>query len=288
MKYNFITIIITIIFSFTIAVTYYINKDSPAIKYFPIDRELTFSTYETKLQLLSQLDADEYDIEWKSKSELAEPIYLRQDVSLLYANGRLKGMLSKWKENEKNIELTATIHSEDSSHFQSVAFHHGEVHYPDDEIKSIHAMSQDEIYVIDSPHSALQSFEQPTNPIQKEWKHTLDHTTNQQLSYHWSQLLKYFSIPQKKYNLIPLTNLHSYQDTPLPGLTQEETDKIIGQLWEGLYKNYILEISTSRQPVNSFVPLILFDKQNTHLMVLFQDQQGEKQQLIQHYSPPDS
>jgi hypothetical protein len=257
-----------------------------AIKYFPLDEERNFVTKSTSLNLLSETDQDEYDVSWVAESQLEKPVYLRQDVSLLFIDGRLKGILSKWKENGQNITLKSSVHGEDSSHFKAITFHHGEIHYPDDEIKSIQGMSQDELYVIDSPHSPLESFDNPTDANQKDWKKTLDHATNQQLSFHWKQLLKHFQIPEKKYHIIPLTSLYQFETNPIPDLTQEQTNQVIGQLWEGLYKNYIITIGTNadeNKPIKSFVPLILFDKQGKHLMVLYQDHTGKKEQLIQHY-----
>ncbi|WP_226036902.1 hypothetical protein [Aquibacillus saliphilus] len=289
MKKKSVVITLSIIVcSLLVALSILNNKEVPVIKHFPIDEDVDFTSFGTALRLLSETGKDKYDVKWTASSELDKPIYLRQDVSLLYSDGRLKGILSKWKENEQNIQLESLIHGEDSSHFQAISFHHGEIHYADDEIKSIHSMSYDELYVIDSPHSALESFDHPLNSNQEEWKKTLDHATNQQLRYHWKQLINYFDIPQAKYNFEPLTNLHVYQSKPIPTLTQERTQIVIGQLWEGLYKNYILNISRNEQPVKSFVPLILFSKQGDHLMVLYQDQDGEKQQLIQYYSSRDN
>ncbi|MBM7569668.1 hypothetical protein [Aquibacillus albus] len=272
-----------IVASLFLALLLFYEKEVSVIKFFPIDDSLSFHSYHTELKLLSETDQDEYDIKWTTYSNLTDPIYLRQDVSLLFSDGRLKGILSKWKENEKNIQLQTLVHGEDSSHYQTISFHHGEIHYPDDEIKSIHAMSSDELYVIDSPYTALESFDQPMNSSQKEWKKTLDHATNQQLSYHWKQLIDYFQIPKDQYIYVPLTELMSYEKKPIPGLTQEVTERVIGQLWEGLYKNYILGISETQKPVDSFIPLILFDKDGKHLMVLYQDQNGKKEQLIQYY-----
>ncbi|MDC3413391.1 hypothetical protein NC797_10700 [Aquibacillus sp. 3ASR75-11] len=264
----------------------FMDNEQSVIKYFPLDEEKKFTKMSSSLQLLSQTDQDEYDVSWTVTSEMEESIYLRQDVSLLFVDGQLQGILSKWKENGQNLTQKLSIHGEDSSHFQIVSFHHGEIHYPDDEIKSIQGMTQDELYVIDSPYSALESFEQPTDANQKDWKKTLDRATNQQLSFQWEQLLNYFNIPDKKYTIVPLTKLTQFETKPIPGLNQEQTEQVIGQLWEGLYKNYVLEISSNmneNQPIKSYIPLILFDKEAKHLLVLYQDQNGNKKQLIQYY-----
>ncbi|MCT2537559.1 hypothetical protein NC661_01235 [Aquibacillus koreensis] len=272
-----------IICSLFVAILIFEKDEISVIKFFPIDASTTFSSYGTELRLKSETDQDEYDINWKAYSTLEDEIYLRQDVSLMYTDGKLKGILSKWKENEKDIVLNSPIHGEDSSHYETITFHHGEIHYPDDKIKSIHAMSYDELYVIDSPHSALESFEQPTNNSQKEWKKTLDHATSQQLRYHWKQLIHYFEINKDQYVFVPLTDLYRYENENIPTLSQEQTQQVIGQLWEGLYKNYILSITDNKQPVHSFIPLILFDKKGEHLLVLYQDQNDKMQKLIQSY-----
>ncbi|WP_053219200.1 hypothetical protein [Virgibacillus senegalensis] len=262
------------------------DKEKTVIKYFPLDEKVSFSSYNTELKILSETDTDEYDIRWEEHSELESPIYLRQDVSLLYVDGRLKGILSKWKENGQTIEQKSSIHGEDSSHFQAITFHHGELHYPDDKIKSIQAMSADELYVIDSPHTALESFDQPLNKEQEEWKQTLDTATNQQLSFHWNQLINHFGVPVDNYTIVPLTDLVKFQDQPVPGLTEKQSQQVIGQLWEGLYKNYILGIAgnqDNKHPINTFIPLLLFANDGSHLMVLYQNEKEEKQQLLQAY-----
>ncbi|SDK54830.1 hypothetical protein [Sediminibacillus albus] len=287
-------IIYLAIFIITISAIYLFfmrQEDHAVIKYFPLDEDLTFTKYMTDLDILSEVDIDEYDVQWKASSDIDKAIYLRQDVSLLYVDGRLKGILSKWKENGQTIEQKTRIHGEDSSHFQAITFHHGELHYPDDEIKSIQAMSYDELYVIDSPHTALESFDQPLNQSQEEWKDTLDHATNQQLSFHWRQLINHFDIPAETYTIIPLTELYEFEKKPIPGLNIEETQQVIGQLWEGLYKNYILGITgtqSNQHPINTFIPLVLFDNNGKHLIVLYQDEKEEKQQLLQYYPSFDN
>ncbi|KGX88877.1 hypothetical protein [Pontibacillus litoralis] len=263
------------------------QDNTTAVKYFPIDTDRNFEETSTSLTLLSESDQDEYTIQWSATSSLAEPIYLRQDVSLLYEDGRLHGILSKWEENGQNISQKKDVHGEDSSHYQAVTFHHGEVHYPDDKIKSIQNMSEAELYVIDSPLTPLESFVTPGNATQQEWKETLDHATEQQLMYEWNQLINHFQIPKNKYEAIPLTSLPAYETKPLPSLTNEQTQQVIGQLWEGLYKNYILDFlsfqNSNQKAIKSYVPLLLADREGKHLLVLYENSRGEKEKLIQRY-----
>lgn len=263
------------------------NEDQTVIKFFPLDESKQFEETSSTLTLLAESDKDEYDIQWKTSSELTEPVYLRQDVSILFVNGRLKGVLSKWKESGQNLFLERIVHGEDSGHYQTVTFHHGEIHYPDDQIKSIQDMSSADLYVIDSPMSPLESFDVPQDANQKEWKRKLDHTTQQQLNYQWNQLIQHFKIPKSQYEIIPLTDLPNYETKPFPKLSAEQTQQVIGQLWEGLYKNYVLEITgqanQSSKANNSYVPLVLADKDGKHLLVLYEGINGGKQKLLQYY-----
>lgn len=270
---------------------YWLPLDETVVKYFPLDDTKQLEQSSTSLTLLSESDKDEYDIQWKTNSTLAEPIYLRQDISLLYENGHLRGILSKWKESGQNVALELNVHGEDSGHYQAVTYHHGEVHYPDDKIKSIQDMSQAELYVVDSPMTPLESFQKPENNTQSEWKKTLDHATNQQLLYEWNQLINHFQIPKNDYESIPLTSLPDYISKPFPQLNQQQTQQVIGQLWEGLYKNYVLDFAvesqkSSDQTFKSYIPLILADKEGTHLLVLYENSKGKKIKLTQRY--PDS
>ncbi|WP_077326977.1 hypothetical protein [Virgibacillus siamensis] len=259
----------------------YTTGDTPAITYFPMDQKTKFVHASTRLKLIEEMDKDSYRISWESESKSDQKLYLRQDAAMLFDNGRLIGIQSKWKENTAIIKMKQKLTGDDSSHFQTITYHHGEVHYPDDQIKSIHKMSYDQLYVIDSPNTPLDSFKIPENEDEDEWVRLLEHTTHQQLVYNWKNLMHHFKINSSKYKPVPLTKLYMYNDQPLPSFTQEETNQIIGQLWEGLYKNYILNAKVDQQ-IKSYVPLILFDKQHKHLLVLY-TLNGQKEKLIQKY-----
>ncbi|MBY7143373.1 hypothetical protein KFZ56_09990 [Virgibacillus sp. NKC19-3] len=279
----FITIALSLITLF--GIVYFVKMNtSPAITYFPIDEKTPFTHANTSLELSTAKGNDSYEIDWTSNSRSGKEMYLRQDASLLFDNGRLRGVHSKWMQDTESIYLEEALLSEDSSYFQAISFHHGEVHYPNDEIKSIHQMSNDHLYVIDSPATPLEAFHSPKNKAQNEWKELLDRTTKQQLLHHWHQLFTHFNISSESYLAVPLTNLYHYNNQPLPSMTQEQTNKVIGQLWEGVYKNYIIPAAnTENNKLESFVPIVLFDKDNDHLLVLF-ELNGKKEKLIQNYS----
>lgn len=255
----------------------------PSITYFPMDKETSFEKACTKLEMISERTNDSYEITWGSISKSERELYLRQDATLLFDNGMLRGIRSKWVEGTDSIQIKENLYGEDSSYFQAISYHHGEVHYPDDQIKSIHQMTYDQLYVIDSPNTILESFKTPQNDYETQWATLLDHTTHQQLLYSWKQLIHYFNINNEAYFAVPLTNLYKYNSQPLPSFTQEQTNQIIGQLWEGFYKNYIINAKNmEKNQLKSYIPLVLFDRQNKHLIVLY-ELNGEKEQLIQQY-----
>jgi hypothetical protein len=251
----------------------------PAVSYFPFDEQSQFTSAASNLEMDSAKT-----INWSINSTSDKNMYLRQDVSLLFENGKLKGARSKWKQDTNQIAIKEILPVNESSLFQTISYHHGEIHFPGDEkIKSIQQMSAAELYVADTKKKGLIAFESPATHEETEWKNLLDKTTKQQLLVHWHQLFSYFDIDKKSYLAVPVTQLYKYDNEPLPSLSQAQTDQIVGQLWEGLYKNYIIPATNLKKSQDSnFIPIILFNKKQKYLRVLFQ-LDGEKQQLIQKY-----
>ncbi|WP_164216113.1 hypothetical protein [Virgibacillus sp. YIM 98842] len=279
-KLFFLIFALISIFSIMYALKYI---SSPAITFFPLNEERTFLEAESKLHLIAENAKDLYEISWTSDSKTDQPFYLRQDVSLLFENGLLRGVRSKWVQDTDEIHIEENLLQEDSSFYQVISIHHGEIHDDSSEITSIHQLSHDYLYVIDSPATQLDSFKEPGSSYEAEWKQLLDRSSKQQLLFHWHQLFTYFGINEEDYLAVPLTELDKYEEEPLPAMSNKETGKIMGQLWEGLYKNYIIPIvSEDAESMNSYIPIVLFDKNNKHLQVLF-ELNGEKQQLLQKY-----
>ncbi|WP_227934986.1 hypothetical protein [Alkalihalobacillus deserti] len=256
-----------------------------ALIFFPIDPNATFEESTSRIQFQAMEDEDEYTLDWTVTSVLNQDAYLRQDVSLLFEDGYLKDTLSTWKENTSTIQMEKDIKSDDSGNYRVVTFHHAELHYPNDEIKSAQKLSFDQLYVIDSPLSPLHAFRIPETEEEKESKRILDYIIKQQQDYDWDSLFDYYNLPKDGYLRIALTDLVLYEEKPLPGLTQEKTAQFLGGLWEGLYKHYVLGITkqdgTTVSPVGSTVPVILVPKSADHFFVLFRTSDGEPIQLLQ-------
>jgi hypothetical protein len=261
------------------------NQAEESLIFFPIDPDVQFVEANSTLYLLDQQDDDEYSIKFNSQSRLDRKAYLRQDLSFLFEDGVLVATLSKWKEEAAGISLRKKIYGEDSSYYEAITFHHAEIHYPDDIIRSSQLMSSAFLYVIDSPLSPLESFKMPHTSLEREWKFILDNTRKQQLNYVWSRLIEAYNLQEDDYYLIPMTSLVHYNDKNLPNLTKQQTEKAIGGLWEGIYKNYFLGIKeedgTTSSPIGSSLPLILLDKKGTQFHIIFETKSGKNVQLIQ-------
>lgn len=275
--------IILFSFGFSLFLLYQTKLDSiPSISYFPLDEKSSFIEAQTKLELKKQNDEKRQRLAWNTSSKSDKSMYLRQDVSLLFKNGKLAGALSKWHENEDTIKLSERIYTKGTSLFQAISYHHGELHYPDGTIKSIQQMTDDELYVIENNSTGNYSFHKPKTNKDSKWKNQISVKTSKKLLYQWNKLINHYQINKEDYLIVPLTELKRFNTEHLPSLSLKQTNKIIGHLWEGLYKNYIVPITYQKEQVSSFVPVILFSKDNTHLLVLYEIN-GKKERLIQQY-----
>ncbi|MCK0471512.1 hypothetical protein [Halalkalibacter sp. APA_J-10(15)] len=254
--------------------------------FFPIDESAQFLESRSAITISSSKDEDEYILNWETSSLLDQEAFLRQDVSLLFEDGLLKDIQSTWKKQTDSITMNKHVPSDDSGHYRVVTFHHAEIHYPNDHIRSAQALSFDRLYVVDSPLSPLEAFRIPETEQQWESKRVLDYILQQQQQYDWEDLFEYYHLPEDEYVKIPLTDFIQYEQ--LPGLTREESQRFLGGLWEGLYKHYILGIAqedgTVSSPIGSTVPLILLPKTTDHFFILFRTPDGNPVQFIQTIS----
>ncbi|WGG44222.1 hypothetical protein [Rossellomorea sp. DA94] len=256
-----------------------------SIIFFPINENVSYESATTILMLQPEKKNDHYEVNWKVTSKLDTPAYLRQDVGFLYMNGRLKGLMNEWEQDTDQIVEESTIKGKDSSILQAVSFHYSEIHESDTEFTSAQKMSEDTLYVIDSNFSPLNAFRQPGNSAEKEWKNILDKVTSQQLEYLWEKAITSMGIPADEYTPIPLTSLPIYDGRPLEGFSRQEWDRLIGNLWEGLYKNYYLGIKKEDgsvvESIDSAIPLLLIKKDKKEVLVLLVDQNGDASLLRQ-------
>ncbi|WP_044339659.1 hypothetical protein [Rossellomorea aquimaris] len=266
----------------------YKPQTEESIIFFPINENVSYESATTILMLQPEKKNDHYEVNWKVSSKLDSPAYLRQDVGFLFMNGRLKGLMNEWEQNTDQIVEESTIKGKESSLLQAVSFHYSEIHETETEFTSAQKMSEDALYVIDSNFSSLNAFREPGTDAEKEWKNILDKVTTQQLDYLWEKAITSLEIPIDEYTSFPLTRLPQLESQPLEGFTQGEWDRLIGNLWEGLYKNYYLGIKKEDgsviESIDSAIPLILVKNDRKEVLVLLIDKNGEASLLKQQIS----
>lgn len=277
----FISLIISTLLYFSSALTF-----QQTIGNFPIDENNQFSEVTTALQLIDLNDEDEYTLEWKTTSETTEKINLGHDIALLFEDGRLVEMMSLAKENNTLLTQRLKIAGEDSGHFEAITFHYRQKYYPNDIIKSLQAVSYDQLYVLDSPLSPIETFKKPSTTAEIDGKKILDTIIQQNLQYSWQELIDYFHIDSNNYHLVPLTSLAKFNEKKLPTLTSEETKELLGTTWSALYKHYFLGIEkqdgTIISPIGSSVPLVLYNKSYSHIVIIFISKDGAKYSIIKN------
>jgi hypothetical protein len=244
-----------------------------SITYFPIAPNVNFTSARTSLSLL-----EPSSLLWTIDSTLDRKAYLRQDAGFLYSNGRLIGELGDWKQTTSRLIQEKRIPIKDSSLFQAITFHQGELHENDGPIYSSQALSDDYLYVIPQ-NNINRSFHSPKTKEQTEWKQKLDEQTERMLQYSWNRGIRHYTIHLNDYLAFPFTLFNENAKSGLSGFSNSASNRIVGQLWEGLYKNYFLGIKkadgTIVSPIGSTLPLILLAKNKSHLLVLTETENGE-------------
>lgn len=276
------TMVILMVLTFSIL--FYPEQTEESFTYFPPDPTASFQFTHTSLTLLPK-HYGRYRLDWKTNSTLDRKAYLRQDISLLYANGLLTGKIGEeWKQNVTTITLKEKVSYQDSANFKSISFHHGELH-ENGHITSVQSITKDELYVVDSSFSPLQSFRKPRTTNEQEWKEVLDKLTEERMTSSIEKAAKTYSIKQNLYTMYLLTQFYKFSSTALPGFSSEESSKIIGRLWEGIYKNYFLGVrmkdGTYADPTGSTIPVILLAKDKSHLIVISELSNGKTMLLHQ-------
>src|SRR5699024_2194860 len=251
-----------------IFITIFQNQQTvETITYFPIDEQLSFTKAETSVDTCPN-QANE--ICWKIQSDTDHPFYLRQDIGILFANGKVQAILTKWEQNKSKLILEKELTVPPNSSLQALSYHHGEIHHEDTSITSVQKMSTENTFLlktVDKDILLTKEYVKETKDIQEK----LVSDTEDRLGMVWDRWIAEQGIKRENYELIPLITLENYNKKTLPSFTQDETDKIIGQLWEGLYKSYLIPLLNSSHDVQGdYMPIILISRDKTHLIVLYE------------------
>ncbi|KZE66421.1 hypothetical protein AWM68_08670 [Fictibacillus phosphorivorans] len=287
MKWKISIYLLIIILVIGIIYQPFIKKEArESITFFPLDSSFSFSKAITDLSFVNGTPSS-YELLWKVNSETSERVYLRQDIAMIFENGKLNNKMTEWKTSAKSIDLEKDINSSNAALWEAISYHQGEIHVDEEKYRSVQQMSNDYLYT-SVIGQAFAGFKAPNNALERRSKNALDEKTNQYLQRILTQAANYYQIDLNNYNVISLESLTDYNAKPLPGFTQAKSQEIIGKLWEGLYKNYFLGITTKNgqkvSPIGSSMPFILISKDKKYLFVLLQTANGENIQLIQYIS----
>jgi hypothetical protein len=287
MKWKISIFMLIIILVIGIIYQPFVKKEArESITFFPIDNSFSFSDAITSIKF-EEGTASNYELEWDVESESSESVYLRQDIAMIFENGKLANKMTEWKTNAKSIDLEKNIHGKTPGLWEGISYHQGEIHINEEKYRSVQRMSSDYLYTV-RPNNTFTGFKEPNSASERRLKNFLDQETNKYLQNTLTKLLENYQINRNNYHVISLQSLTGYNEKALPGFNSLKSQEIIGKLWEGLYKNYFINITTKTgqkiSPIGSSMPYILLSKDKTHLFVLFQTATGENIQLIQYIS----
>ncbi|WNB93543.1 hypothetical protein [Bacillus sp. NEB1478] len=287
MKWKISIFMLIIILVIGIIYQPFIKKEArESITFFPLDSTFTFADTSTTLTFKKGTPAN-YVLDWIAESKSSEKVYLRQDISMVFQNGVFNNKMTEWKTTANEIHVEKELEGKSPGLWEAVSYHQGEIHINEEKYRSMQEMTNDYIYTI-LPNGTYTGFKNPKNAKERQSKNQLDQQTNQFLQRSLNESTNHFQIDKNKYEIISLESLTNYNKKPLTGFSPAKSQEIIGKLWEGLYKNYFVNITTKSgqkvSPIGSSMPYILISKDKTHLFVLFQTAAKENIQLIQYIS----
>ena len=269
------------VFTLFAAIIWYRHIHAPvqeSITYFPIHPDLSFQSVGTELKP----EKNEH-IHIRSFSRMEKPVFLRQDITMVFSEGRLVAKMGKWDQNVISLEQKQHVPIQENTKLQALSFHHAEIH-ENSAIKSTHTISTDYLYYLDRD----ETFKKPATETERIWQDLLDKEESRKITRALETITATYALNLDHFDIVPLTNLPRYEREPFPGFSSAETKVIIGQLIEGLYKNYFLGIKkedgTTVSPLDSTVPVILIAKNREFLYVAFLTADGDAVLLKQNIS----
>ncbi len=279
MKYKktIIPFLIILIVGVSVFIWYKNNIYSNVIKFFPINNSIYFTEVGSDLEIYEQ-ENKRYKVVGESWSQTSEKVFLRQDVNLLFQNGFLKGFDYPWEKDTDWIINKIAIPLEMDSIYSLLSYHHAEIHQ-NDIITSNQAVTEDKLYV-----SAIQNtwdaFKVPQNDLQKKQQATLTANYKKVREELLEQGLKQLNINKDNYMIYDLDTF-SLKGEESGIINETQWQSVLGGLWEGLYNNYIFSyIKDELKYFSPPMPWILVDKLGTHLLVIYQQANGEFVKLI--------
>ncbi len=276
MNYKRVILFGVIIFLFATTIWYGYRDVKSVIQYFPINKEIAFTDVGSTLKLFKK--DKEYIIQADSWSKTSEKVYLRQDVNLLFQNGFLIQLSYPWKENTDWIVNKIQEPVEKDSVYTLLSYHHAEIHQ-DNGISMNQSVTADKLYVVYF-QDTWEAFNEPQNARQKEAMEILNQAYINKRKKLFEKAIKDLNVNQMNYEVYNLDTF-SLKEKPSKVITEEQWERILGGLWEGIYRSYLVGITKDELTYfSSPMPWVLIDRNGTHVLVIFQQYNGQFAKLI--------
>lgn len=255
------------------------QKSINSLTYFPNDPTLDFFKAQTHLSMERVQSSTNYKLNWTTISQTNIPVYLRQDVALLFQNGKLIQVSNKWKRKVTSLNLQQALLFQGISHFEAISVHYAESHLANGTIGSKEVMSFDHLFVRANGYENIDAFKIPIDKAETDFQREITRSVQQEQHYIAEEAAKKYHLQLDNYDVIPLSHLEVYRQNTLPHLDEKNSQRVISQLWEGLYQDYILGIRIDGQkmesPLGSSMPLILFPKKGKQILVVIQSKSNQ-------------
>lgn len=141
---------------------------------------------------------------------------MRQDVGLLFENGKLAGVMNKWMHPGRSLIQEKTLILQPNKQLDAVSFHFAELH--DNEITSTFKLSGIRSYTSNS----FELFSFPKNEKEIQSRSVAITDTSQVLKRVWADAKQQLSIPADQYIEVPLTALPNADLSTINGLSEDK------------------------------------------------------------------
>lgn len=272
-------LLIAITTIFTLIVFPYLLSDRPTITYFPGHERIRFLKMETQLQS----DRDTGTLQLDTFSRTQEKNNLMQNFSLLYRNNQLVSILNHW---EKNTAVLSSIKETglEPGFYEGLTVHQAELHL-NESIYGRERYSQDQLMVL-KQNGSYSAFRQPSNRQEALAFADYNRRVEQQRTQLLQRVAQNDHIRISDYRVIPLNELTDKTLTKVFPFSEAKAERIAGQLWEGLYKNFVRGIQLTQeqgvQAIGSTLPLLLIAPD--HMLIVIRAQSGQMVLLRQNFS----
>lgn len=263
------------LFSFIVWFFYEEPSNNSTIQFFPINQKIVFTDLGSDLQIYQK--NSKFVVTADTWSKTSEKVYLRQNVILLFENGYLVNLDFPWKQNTDWLITKIEFDLNKDALLTLLSFHHAEIH-DDDIITSKQAITSDKKYVFYNKNS-WEIFKEPQSEEQRLQKMKLDAAYKKQRELLLEQAIRELNINKSNYEIFDL-DVFSLSSKPSKYISEEQMERVIGGIWEGLYRSYILEYYNKLNQYSPPMPWILVDRNKTHLLVVFQLPNGTFEKLI--------